>query len=257
VLFCLLIPHFNAHGKMNGDPGYLRAEVCPRIQYLTHNKIEIYLREIDIHTNVKWFQHDGLWYLHSLKWKEHQDLPEKKLGADILPSHPSVKVPDQSKTTPGVVPPELEVKREKEEEVEAAPRPQKAGASAPEVEDKVEFEVKRKKGKEIEMQTSALRAGASEAPPAAASTNTPPNSGNSQRKEALSRMKLDCATHEFRRGEIDVLGLKKKLYTFNFTPKEITEIVRKLSNTKSKHDGFQLSTGISCVAPLDEPSISE
>jgi hypothetical protein len=29
VLFTMLIPHFNAHGKLNGGPGFIKDEICP------------------------------------------------------------------------------------------------------------------------------------------------------------------------------------------------------------------------------------
>ncbi|MBZ0158436.1 MAG: hypothetical protein K8I29_19735 [Alphaproteobacteria bacterium] len=91
VLFCMLIPHYDSHGKMIGDPGYIKAVVCPRIPYLTYNNIGDLLQEISEKTNVKWFEHDGRHWVHSVKFlKEHQKLPPDKLGEDSLPDYPGL-----------------------------------------------------------------------------------------------------------------------------------------------------------------------
>ena len=128
VLFSMMIPHLDNHGKMNGDPMYIKSVVCPHISYLTIRVIKKCLQEIDQYTNVKVFQLDGLLYIHSMSWKEHQKLQWNKLGADHLPSHPSAQVPEKSQSSPGVVPHEVEVEVEvqREEEVEVELDPSRA-----------------------------------------------------------------------------------------------------------------------------------
>jgi hypothetical protein len=106
VLFLMMIPHFNSHGKMNGSPHFIKGEVCPRIDRLTTNSIHKYLEEISGKTNVKLFTHDGLPYIHATNWDNHQDLRKDRIGEDILP--------DYSRTTPGGVPHEVEVEVEVE-----------------------------------------------------------------------------------------------------------------------------------------------
>lgn len=89
ALFCLLIAHFNAHGKMVANPYSIKGTVCPLISWLTVERIEVCLAEISANTNVKWWRDDrGLYYLHSLSWKEHQTLREDRLGPDHLPDYP-------------------------------------------------------------------------------------------------------------------------------------------------------------------------
>lgn len=111
VLFCMMIPHYSAHGKMNGSPEYLRGEVCPRIPYLTVESIPQYLKEISDKTSVKWFEHDGRWWIHSIHFlSEHQTLKPEKMGADQLPNYSGV--------TPELLPPEVEVEVEVEVEGE-------------------------------------------------------------------------------------------------------------------------------------------
>lgn len=86
VLFCLMIPHFNAHGKMNGESGFIKGECCPLIKWLDDAQIHKSLSEITRKTNVKWFKFGKLSYIHALNWSEHQDFNEKRIGPDNLPS---------------------------------------------------------------------------------------------------------------------------------------------------------------------------
>jgi len=116
-LFCLLIPHFNAHGKMNGNPHYIKGEIVPLIDFLNINKIIECLKEIRQHTNVKWFQLDGMYYLHSINQDEHQDIRVDRRGEDYLPDYP-----DSAGTSWGCTgliqeAPPIEVEEEEEEEV--------------------------------------------------------------------------------------------------------------------------------------------
>jgi hypothetical protein len=107
ALFCLLIPHYNPHGKMLANPYSIKGSVCPLVEWLTVEKVEKCLVEISEKTNVKWWCDDrGLFYLHSLTWKEHQNLREDRLGPDHLPDYPGENtttpgpLPDKSRTTP-------------------------------------------------------------------------------------------------------------------------------------------------------------
>ena len=102
-LFCLLIPHFNAHGKMLANPHLVKGLVCPLIGWLTPEKVEACMKEISEKTSVKfWHDEKGIHYLHSLHWTEHQTLKNDRLGPDHLPSWSCV-LPikqDLSRTTP-------------------------------------------------------------------------------------------------------------------------------------------------------------
>lgn len=88
VLLCLMIPHFNSHGKMNGGTGYIKDEVCPKVNYLNTNNIPILLQEISDNTNIKYFTFGGRYWIHAINFlSEHQKLNPKRLGADNLPSY--------------------------------------------------------------------------------------------------------------------------------------------------------------------------
>jgi len=87
VLFQMLIPHYDSHGKMNGNPHYIKGEICPLIDFLTPKVIESCLEEISEKTSVKWFSSGGLHYLHALSFSEHQDLNPGRIGKDKLPNY--------------------------------------------------------------------------------------------------------------------------------------------------------------------------
>lgn len=110
VLFCMMIPHYTPWGKMNGDPGYVKGEVCPRVSYLTAKNIPEYLKEISDHTSVKWFEHDGRHWIHSTNFlSDHQNINLDRVGPDQLPSY--------SGSTPDLIRLEVEVEvKDKEEE---------------------------------------------------------------------------------------------------------------------------------------------
>lgn len=100
ALFCLMIPHFNSHGKMMANPHVIKGTVCPLIDWLTVERVEASLLEISTKTNVKWWRDErGLYYLHSLNWKDHQSLREDRLGPDHLPDYPG-----ENGTIPGQLP---------------------------------------------------------------------------------------------------------------------------------------------------------
>lgn len=127
-LFCLLIPHFNAHGKMLANPHAIKGNVCPLIEWLTVERIGACLAEISEKTNVKWWRDEkGLHYLQSLNWSEHQELRADRLGADRLPDYSGANpteaasqettpgaLPDNSRSKPGKLRPEVEVEEEEE-----------------------------------------------------------------------------------------------------------------------------------------------
>ncbi len=102
VLFAMMIPHLNSHGKMCGGAGYIKDEICPKIPYLTYEKIPELLAEINSKTNVKWFEENGRRYIHSINFlKNHQALNEERLGVDELPDY--VEVKDNFPSTPELV----------------------------------------------------------------------------------------------------------------------------------------------------------
>ena len=119
VLFCMIIPHLNSHGKMNGGVGYIKDEVCPRISYLTFDNLTQCLLEINTNTNIKWFEYEGRHYIHAINFYNHQKLKMDRLGVDKLPSYSGESphhVQSKSGLSPEQVPPEVEEEIEVEEQ---------------------------------------------------------------------------------------------------------------------------------------------
>lgn len=96
VVFCMLIPHYTPHGKMNGNPYFIKGEVMPFIKWATVPAIERCLKEISSHTSVKWFSIDGIWYLHSTNDQEHQTYQDGKIRKDVFPDFQPSKIQDNS-----------------------------------------------------------------------------------------------------------------------------------------------------------------
>ena len=90
VLFCMIIPQLNAHGKLQGGPAFIKEIVCPKITYLTIENIPEYMKEISDNTDVKWFQHDKRFWIHALHFTDHQNLNPQRIGKDTLPDYSGV-----------------------------------------------------------------------------------------------------------------------------------------------------------------------
>ena len=88
ALFCMLIPHFNAHGKMLANPHLIKGLACPYIEWLEVDDIKDLLAEITDNTNVKFWEDESGEYLQSINWAEHQNLKTDRLGPDYLPDWP-------------------------------------------------------------------------------------------------------------------------------------------------------------------------
>jgi len=131
VLFALLIPWFNSHGKLNGGPGHIKDEICPKIPYLTYENIPALLTEISSKTNVKWFMSGGRHWIHALKFNsEHQRL-EKKLGMDKLPSYSPAPVADKPQTSLETVADKSALKDKDKDEKKAKEVPGTGGQHEP------------------------------------------------------------------------------------------------------------------------------
>lgn len=116
ILFCMLIPHFDPHGKMNGSPNFIKGEVVPYIDELTVPIITKCLREISNKTSVKWFQCEGLSWLHSTNDQEHQNFNKERIRKDLLPSYEQAQ--EQVRSYSGVDQELVTHKEEEEQEVE-------------------------------------------------------------------------------------------------------------------------------------------
>lgn len=83
VLFIMLIPYFDSHGKINGGPGFIKDEVCPLIDYFDYKNIPSYLKEINDKTNVKWFFCEGRYWIQHEKFKTDPILNSRRLVGSV------------------------------------------------------------------------------------------------------------------------------------------------------------------------------
>ncbi len=67
---------------------------------LTPKRIDECLIEISKKTNLKHYQVDGLWYIQSLNWDQHQTLAKDKRGDDDFPDCPAELLQTNSGVTP-------------------------------------------------------------------------------------------------------------------------------------------------------------
>jgi hypothetical protein len=91
VLFCMIIPHLNTHGKIQGGAAFIKEIICPKVSYLTIEKIPILLKSITEKTDMKWFFHDDRYWIHAVHFTEHQKLDKNKIGLDLLPTYAELK----------------------------------------------------------------------------------------------------------------------------------------------------------------------
>lgn len=92
VLFCMIIPHLNSHGKLQGGPAFIKEIICPKIKYLTIKNIPILMREISGKTDMKWFEFDDRNWIHAIHFDEHQKLNLNKIGRDLLPTYSGLEI---------------------------------------------------------------------------------------------------------------------------------------------------------------------
>jgi len=127
VLFCLILPHLDCHGKLSGELYTVKGVAAPKLEYMNLKVIESCLKEITIHTNLKWWKDKkgGCW-LHAINFQKHQKLRDDRMGDDYLPSWDASIITDMCKSgsNPGLVQPkvregkvskEFSLKREKAE----------------------------------------------------------------------------------------------------------------------------------------------
>lgn len=113
ILWFFLRPHFSSHGKMNGNPHFIKGEIVPKIDFFDLKTIEKSLKEISDKTSTKWFEYNGLMYIQDVEFMKTQKINAYRIGEDRLPSFSQELVKSESR----VIPAKEEVKTEVKEEV--------------------------------------------------------------------------------------------------------------------------------------------
>ena len=122
VLFFLILPNLNNHGKMDGDAFFIKGKCCRHIKYINVKNIPGLLQEISRSTSVKWWEDsNGDAWIHAVKFSDYnKNLRADRMGEDRLPSYNNELNKDNSGTTPGELRdhsiPEVEGEEEEEGE---------------------------------------------------------------------------------------------------------------------------------------------
>jgi len=132
LLFLMILPHLNSHGKMQANPYTIKGIVVPLLDSFNLDNIPPLLAEISNKTTLKYWEENHIGYLQSLTMQNHQDLRADRLGEDHLPDYPQsnnctgVRA-DHSGNTPGGGQHEVEVKEEVEVDLEVKIKDQEEG----------------------------------------------------------------------------------------------------------------------------------
>ena len=101
LLFTWMIPHLDAEGRMKGDPSLFRAAVCPRLDHITTQQVEKYLKEWDKAEAILWYDADGDKYIYCIGWdRQQRNLRKEREAPSRYPEPP----PDLLRSKSGVAP---------------------------------------------------------------------------------------------------------------------------------------------------------
>ncbi len=100
LLSCLLTPWWDDHGKMIGDPGWIKGNIVRKLKQFTINEISRCLSIIDSHLDVQWWTDEkGNKWLYWNKFDKHQTISQEKKTKDNLPSPKIPKNPQKTSAT--------------------------------------------------------------------------------------------------------------------------------------------------------------
>lgn len=100
LLCCLLTPWWDDHGKMIGDPQWIKGNVVRKLRQYTPSEIKRCLKLIDRFLNVQWWQDEkGNWFLYWEKFDTYQTISEAKKTKNTLPSPKIPKNPQETSVT--------------------------------------------------------------------------------------------------------------------------------------------------------------
>jgi hypothetical protein len=226
AIFCMLIPHLSAYGKMRGSAEYIKEVCLPLAPWATISCIESAMNAIHQHTKVKRFKgKDGLWYIHAVRFEKHQSLEKTKRGGDLLPDYPRIKSPTKSTTKSTTTFPEVDdlVAAEVEVEVEGEFEVKEEGKEKEEVKD-AGARIAPSGGASAPVSHS--KAGNFLSPPpgkyadAGETIQTEPGNGKSTLMPPKEVGLNECLSR-FRSGEWNLLKVSEKLHLYGFSSAEI------------------------------------
>jgi uncharacterized phage protein (TIGR02220 family) len=100
LLCCLLTPWWDDHGKMIGDPQWIKGNIVRKLGQFTEKEIIRCLELIDKCLDVQWWSDEkGNKWLYWSKFDNYQTISEEKKTKDNLPSPKIPKNPQESSST--------------------------------------------------------------------------------------------------------------------------------------------------------------
>ncbi len=116
LLLCLLTVWWTDHGKMIGEPEWIKGNVVRKLKQFTLKEIERCLQVIHNNTDVQWWKDEknNRW-LYWPKFDTHQTISNDKKTKDLYPNPP---YPQNSPKIPNKVLPQVEPKVEVQVEEE-------------------------------------------------------------------------------------------------------------------------------------------
>lgn len=102
MLFAWMIPHFDAEGRMKGDPALFRSIVCPRLTHITIEKVEECLRHWAKKRLILWYEIGDEKFIYCMNWNRQQrGLRKEREAVSRNPAPP----PELLRSNSGAAPP--------------------------------------------------------------------------------------------------------------------------------------------------------
>ena len=100
LLCCLLTPWWDDHGKMIGDPQWIKGNIVRKLKIFNEKEIARCLTLIDKCLDVQWWiDEKGNEWLYWSKFDNYQTISQEKKTKDNLPSPNFPKIPQKSSAT--------------------------------------------------------------------------------------------------------------------------------------------------------------
>ena len=120
LLWTWILPYLDIEGRYFADPDLIKGKVVPRLKTFTAEIIADCLTDMARVGLITLYEHDGERYLQFRNFHEFQNLRSSKEAKSKIP--PPGQLPDNSGTTPGILPHNIrEVKGREVKAADAAP----------------------------------------------------------------------------------------------------------------------------------------
>ena len=120
LLYTWIIPHVDVKGRFSADADIVKGYIVPRIKSITADDIEEHLKELESNNLILLYHDNGDRYLEIVKFSKFQNLRHDREAKSEIPAPPG-QTPeppqDDDIPTPGVLPEDSPLSKDKEREV--------------------------------------------------------------------------------------------------------------------------------------------